>query len=42
MDVWFCERRNHSREARMRAADSAMNVLARSSKARVRRIAFFS
>jgi len=33
MDVRFCERRNNGREAHMRAAGSAMNVLARSSKA---------
>jgi transposase len=40
MDVRFCERRNHGREAQLRAAGSGMNILARSSKARLRRILF--
>src|SRR5207237_3126131 len=39
MDVRFCERRNHRREAHMRAVNSGVEVLARSSKTRVRRIA---
>ena len=42
MDVRFCERWNHGREAHMRAAGSGVNVLTRSSNARVRRGAFFS
>src|ERR1700740_3529995 len=41
MDGRFCEGRNHRREARVRAADSARVRRARSSEARLRRI-FFS
>jgi hypothetical protein len=40
MDVWFCEGRNHRREAQLRAADSEDVRIARSSVARVRRIVF--
>lgn len=41
MDVWFCEGRNHGREARVRAARNGEPDLARSSKARVRRSVIF-
>ena len=40
MDVRFCEGRNHSREAQVRAADADECARARSSEARVRRTLF--